>query len=333
MCERRLLARIHHYTVKRLRAEIEPVAARDFLRFLLSWQRLAPEARMEGPDALEGVVAQLQGFEAPAAAWESEILPGRLAGYEPAWLDDLCLAGRISWSRLRPRSNKQNGEGRASPMRTTPITFLVRRHAAMWVALSGVADAALPSPRALQVADFIRQNGASFFDEIMTGAGLLRSQAEEALAELVALGLVSSDSFAGLRALLVPSSERRPIASGRRRRRTVSFGMEDAGRWALGGGALARGRCQSARMQAAPRSNTSPALCSIATASCSGACSSARPNGCRHGATCWASIAGSKAAAKSAAGVLSLAFRVNSSRCPMRSERCARRGGGRQPAP
>jgi ATP-dependent helicase Lhr and Lhr-like helicase len=79
-CERRLLARIHYYTVKRLRAEIEPVAARDFLRFLLSWQRLAPEARMEGPDALEGVVAQLQGFEAPAAAWESEILPGRLAG-------------------------------------------------------------------------------------------------------------------------------------------------------------------------------------------------------------------------------------------------------------
>ena len=240
-CERRLLARIHYYTVKRLRAEIAPVAARDFLRFLLSWQRLAPEARMEGPDALEGVVAQLQGFEAPAAAWESEILPGRLAGYEPAWLDDLCLAGRISWSRLRPRSNKQNGEGRASPVRTTPITLLVRRDAAMWVALSGAADAALPSPRALQVADFIRQNGASFFDEIMTGARLLRSQAEEALAELVALGLVSSDSFAGLRALLVPSSERRPIASGRRRRRTVSFGMEDAGRWALGAGARARG--------------------------------------------------------------------------------------------
>jgi ATP-dependent Lhr-like helicase len=237
-CERRLLARIHHYTVKRLRAEIEPVAARDFLRFLLSWQRLAPEARMEGPDALESVLGQLEGFEAPAAAWEHEILPGRLVGYEPAWLDDLCLAGRVTWTRLRPRSNKQNGEGRASPVRTTPITLLVRRHAPMWVALSDRADAALPSPRAQQVADFIRQNGASFFDEIMTGAGLLRSQAEEALAELVALGLVSSDSFAGLRALLVPSSERRPIASGRRRRRTVSFGMEDAGRWALGAGAM-----------------------------------------------------------------------------------------------
>src|SRR5262249_3789248 len=39
-CERRLLARIHHYTVKRLRAEIEPVAARDFMRFLLAWQHV-----------------------------------------------------------------------------------------------------------------------------------------------------------------------------------------------------------------------------------------------------------------------------------------------------
>src|SRR4029450_10541991 len=51
-CERRLLARVHGYTVKRLRAEIEPVAARDFLRFLLSWQRVAPDARMDGPGAV-----------------------------------------------------------------------------------------------------------------------------------------------------------------------------------------------------------------------------------------------------------------------------------------
>src|SRR5262249_9911329 len=74
-CERRLLARIHGYTVKRLRAEIEPVAARDFLRFLLSWQRVAADARMQGPDPLHAVLAHLEGFEAPAAAWESEILP------------------------------------------------------------------------------------------------------------------------------------------------------------------------------------------------------------------------------------------------------------------
>ena len=41
-CERRLLARIHRYTVKRLRAEIEPVSARDYLRFLFDWQGVSP---------------------------------------------------------------------------------------------------------------------------------------------------------------------------------------------------------------------------------------------------------------------------------------------------
>ena len=103
-CERRLLARIHQYTVKRLRAEIEPVAARDFLRFLTVWQRITAEARMEGPQALEAIVAQLEGFEAPAGAWESEILPARLAAYEPHWLDDRCLSGHVTWARLRPRN-------------------------------------------------------------------------------------------------------------------------------------------------------------------------------------------------------------------------------------
>ncbi len=233
-CERRLLGRIHHYTVKRLRAEIEPVAARDFLRFLPLWQRVTAEARMAGPDAVDTIVAQLEGFEAPAGAWETEILPARLAGYEPDWLDDRCLAGRIAWARLRPRNGRGNGsEGRAAPVRTTPITLLARPHAPLWASLSGKAEPVRPSPRAQAVADYIRQHGASFFDELAQGSGQLRSQVEEALAELVALGLVNSDSFGGLRALLVPSAERRPIAGGHRRRRTSKFGMEDAGRWAL----------------------------------------------------------------------------------------------------
>jgi ATP-dependent Lhr-like helicase len=233
-CERRLLARIHRYTVKRLRAEIEPVAARDFLRFLLSWQRISADARMEGPDALEAVIAQLEGFEAPAGAWETEILPARLSGYEPSWLDDQCLAGRVAWARLRPRNPRPNGERSAAPVRSTPITLLPRRHAALWSSLSPAQEAAAePSPRAQAVAEYIRAQGASFFDELVEGTGLLRPQVEEALAELVALGVVNSDSFGGLRALLVPSDKRKSLADGRRRRRAVMFGMEDAGRWAL----------------------------------------------------------------------------------------------------
>ncbi|MBV8651221.1 MAG: ATP-dependent DNA helicase, partial [Alphaproteobacteria bacterium] len=229
-CERRLLARIHLYTVKRLRAEIEPVAARDFLRFLLQWQRVAPDTRMQGPDAVEALVGQLEGFEAAAGAWETEILPARIQGYEPSWLDDHCLAGRVAWARLKPRNPKGNpkangSERSAAPVRTTPITLLARRHLAHWSVLSPVTDGTQPSGKAQKVLDCIREQGASFFDELAEGSGLLRPQVEEALAELVALGLVVSDSFAGLRALLLPADKRR----GRR----PVFGMEDAGRWAL----------------------------------------------------------------------------------------------------
>src|SRR5262249_10994760 len=156
-------------------------------------------------------------FEAPAGAWESEILPARLAGYEPTWLDDRCLAGQVAWMRLRARSARSgNGGGRrAGPLRTPPVTLGGRRAAGPWAALSPQADDVQPSVRAQTVADHIRQHGASFFDELVDGTGLLRTQVEEALAELVALGLVSSDSFGGLRALLVPSGERRPLAGGR----------------------------------------------------------------------------------------------------------------------
>lgn len=233
-CERRLLARIHRYTVKRLRAEIEPVGARDLLRFLFVWQHVAPDAHLEGPDAVAPVVAQLEGFEAPAGAWETEILPARIAAYEPAWLDDQCQAGRISWARLAPRSVDGARAGRGGPLRTTPITLLVRRHARLWSRLAGMpADARQLSSRAQALVACLRAHGASFFDELVESSGLLRTQVEEALGELVAAGLVSADSFAGLRALLVPSERRKLLAGARRRHRTALFGIEEAGRWAL----------------------------------------------------------------------------------------------------
>ncbi len=229
-CERRLLARIHRYTVKRLRAEIEPIEARDFLRFLFEWQRVTPEGRMEGPDAVGAILAQLEGFEAAASAWETEILPERISEYEPAWLDEQCLAGRFVWTRLASR--RSDPERRAAPVRATPIVLLARRNLRLWSALAGSTAPAQLSGPAERVADYLASHGASFFDELASGTGLLPSKAEEALAELVALGFVNSDSFAGLRALLVPSDRRRPAAGGRRRRRIALFGMDAAGRWA-----------------------------------------------------------------------------------------------------
>src|SRR5262249_12762361 len=150
-CERRLLARIHHYTIKRLRAEIEPVAARDFIRFLFRWQHVAPESRMEGAKALDAIVAQLEGFGAPAAAWEREILPARILGYAPSWLDARCLAGQTTWTRLRSR-----GSG---PVRTTPIALVPRRHVGLWRSLLPAEDVK-PSAKARAVIEFMTAHGA-----------------------------------------------------------------------------------------------------------------------------------------------------------------------------
>ena len=239
-CERHLLARIHRYTVKRLRREIEPVEPHDFMRFLFEWQRVAPGAQVSGPDALAGVLAQLEGFEASAAAWESEILPARVSGYEISWLDDLCLAGRIVWTRLRaPATRPDEADAArprtsAGPVRATPIVLLQRRNIGAWTQLGGNAQNATPSlsSRAQAVVDHLREHGASFFDELAGSTRLLHTELEDALAELVAVGMINSDSFAGLRALLVPSS-RRPSPHRRRGRRTALLGIADAGRWAL----------------------------------------------------------------------------------------------------
>ena len=232
-CERRLLARIHRYTVKRLRAEIEPVAARDFLRFLFEWQRVLPDARMQGSDAVAAVLGQLEGYEAPASAWETDILPSRITEYEPEWLDEHCRAGRFVWTRLEPRSSDLHRG--VSPIRSTPITLLARRSVGEWSAFTEAHDPAHLTSRARAVMEYLKSSGASFFDEIADHVGMLPVEAEEALAELVALGIVNSDSFGGLRALLVPGSQRgRATGRGSRRKRHIAlFAMADAGRWAL----------------------------------------------------------------------------------------------------
>jgi len=235
-CERGLLARINRYTVKRLRAEIEPVTAQDFLRFLTTWQHVDAEARMEGPLALQEVVEQLEGFEVPAAAWEREVLGARLNGYQSGWLDDACRSGRTTWVRLRTGNGATRANGtprRTGPIKSTPIAVLPRRNVAAWRALSEKDAPPAVSGHAETVASFIREHGASFFHDIVAATGLLRSQVEDALAELAAHGMVSSDSFGGLRALLVPSAERKPFGGARRRGRTAAHDMDDAGRWAI----------------------------------------------------------------------------------------------------
>ncbi|MCC4618795.1 DEAD/DEAH box helicase [Xanthomonas cassavae CFBP 4642] len=225
-CERHLLARIHRYTLGRLRREIEPVSQRDYARFLFEWQHLDCTGRVAGPDALAGVVGQLEGFEAPAVLWETELLPARVRDYQSAWLDELCTAGRTVWARLRP------GGGRSgAALRSTPIVLLPRRQAQRWSGLARVADEEPLGSRAQRVAEVLQQQGALFFDEIADTARLMGTELEDALSELVMRGRVHCDSYAGLRALLVPASKR-PSALSRHRRRASALGIRDAGRWA-----------------------------------------------------------------------------------------------------
>ena len=144
-CERRLLARIHRYTLGRLRREIEPVSRAEFVRFLFEWQRVKPDDRREGDEALAAVIAELEGFAAPAAAWESEILPARIVGFTPDMLDRLCLAGRASWARPAPPVRETPGRS-FGPIRSTPIALFSRqgrRQASLWLAPGGTAVAAV----------------------------------------------------------------------------------------------------------------------------------------------------------------------------------------------
>ena len=235
-CERRLLARVHRYTVKRLRARSSCGARPRPLRFLCEWQRVLPES--DAGSMRWRPTPRGRALRHPRAQ-ENEIIPSRMVEYEPQWLDEHCRAGRVVWARLAARgaangADPERSHG-ASPIRSTPITLMARRGVPQWAAMADHADPVSQTSRARAVADFIREHGASFFDEIADHVGMLPVEVEDALAELVALGMVNSDSFAGLRVLLMPSGRRGKSNSYtvRRKRRLALFGMADAGRWAL----------------------------------------------------------------------------------------------------
>ena len=227
-CERRLLARIHRYTLKRLRNEIEPATLGDYQRFLFHWQGLGGERR-EGREALSAVLGELQGLALPAALWEREVLPARLSDYGPQLLDQLCTAGEIVWWRPRPSGAAPGA--RASTVATSPIALVPRAALPLWRSLGLFEPASGMSGAAERVVTALRGRGASFFIELVQASGLLRVQVEEALGELVARGLVTADSFTGLRAVLTPQSRRRGFRGRSRLRGTSSF--DAAGRWAL----------------------------------------------------------------------------------------------------
>ena len=196
VCARHLLARIHGYTQKRLRSEIEPVSARDFMRFLLRWQCVAPGTRREGRAGTLAAIRQLQGLELAAGAWESAILPARVAEYRASWLDDLCWSGDVVWGRFSLRGGKL-------PSRATPIA-LAQRADLPWLlaAQRGAATPEAPESEAARaVLAALERGGALFQAELAARAGIDAAQLAPALWELVAGGHITSDGISALRQL------------------------------------------------------------------------------------------------------------------------------------
>jgi len=189
-CERRLLARIHRYTLNRLRAEIEPVTAADFQRFLFAWQHVTPSTKLTGIDGVHEVIRQLDGFEIAANAWERHILPLRIDRYEPSLLDALCFTGEVGWARL-----------------TTGVALFPRTHVSAWL----TETTPTLTERAQHVLDLLRTRGASFTRD-------LGDDTSEALDELVSAGLITSDGFIG----------RKPERAGRWAILTADIDHEEA---------------------------------------------------------------------------------------------------------
>ena len=217
-CDRRILARIHRDTIARLRKEVEPISAAAFIRFLFRWQRVPDTQQLRGEGGLLEAIEQLQGFEAAGGAWESEILPSRIAQYRPAMLDDLCLAGEVVWGRFTRRtSNGDHHLSRATLSRTVPIS-LALREALPWLLDDPSPDGTHLLGAAGEVLGFLSQQGASFLPDIVSGTRRLPSEVENALWQLAASGMVTSDGFGALRGL-VDGTTKRVRRSSRSRRR------------------------------------------------------------------------------------------------------------------
>ena len=262
-CERRLLQRIHRYTIDSHRKAIKPVSLQVYTQYLFDEHGLQPvrdgdeaphaptEPSLDGQTQLQRSLAMLDGISAPAASWEADLYPSRVTEYDPNWLDVLCISGRVTWGRYVQPSASQRAlhKGSSGPVKTTPIAIMSRANVDIWQALARAqvkeANEDLRKTRASKdgltaktfsslakriEADLLA-NGASFFDQIQSRTGLLKAQLEEGLAELVGAGRLSSDSFTGLRALLTPAAKKQ--SAYRRRGRSPLFGVEEAGRWSL----------------------------------------------------------------------------------------------------
>ena len=229
-CDRRILARIHRSTIAGLRKQVEPVSAATFIRFLAEWQHCSAASRAAGVGGLLDVIEQLQGFEAAAGAWESDILNSRVEEYSPSSLDELCYSGEVAWGRFsRGSSNGASSVNSPVLSRAVPISMGLRA-SLPWLLQPQDESGSEIVGAARDVLDFLRERGASFLQDIAAGTQRLPSETEKALWQLAANGAVTTDGFNPVRSM-VDGTTRRVRRSGRSRRGAPRRSLSS--RWSL----------------------------------------------------------------------------------------------------
>jgi ATP-dependent Lhr-like helicase len=243
-CERRLLQRIHKRTLGALRKQIEPVTPAVYMNWLPQWQHVVPQSQLTGEQGLLEAIRGLEGFEAPAVEWERSLLPQRVAGYDPRWLDSLCMGGVIGWGRISPHpafdsvetGGSKSATRRIVPTSMAPVTFFIREEA-LWMDLClrrrQIAEATLTSCLS-ELAGKLRlclgERGAMFSGDLARCMGVQIADLQRALWELVAAGIVTADGFDCLRMLIDP---RRKAAFAPPAGARVARQRSGSGRWSL----------------------------------------------------------------------------------------------------
>ncbi|MEM9257446.1 MAG: crosslink repair DNA glycosylase YcaQ family protein [Pseudomonadota bacterium] len=203
------------------RQQIEAVEHRQYAAFVAEWQGVARPRR--GLDGLFDAVEQLQGVPLPASALEREILPARVADYREGQINELFVSGELLWRGLEAVGSS---DGRVALYLTENYPLLAPP--------AGPVEGEL----AHTINDFLRDNPAPFFDDIVAAVGGFPNDVLEALWDLVWSGNVGNDSFAPLRARLFARASKGSSRRGRRPRMRSLPGRTSRlpgseGRWTL----------------------------------------------------------------------------------------------------
>ena len=226
-CEVEVLRAVRRKSLAKLRKEVEPVEQAVLARLFTRWQGVVQPRR--GLDALLDVIENLQGAAVPASVLESEILPARIIGYKASDLDTLIAAGEVVWAGVEGIGER---DGRVA-------LYLAEKASVLRPPMSQKRDMGHPDSREVKILEYLKTNGASFFQPLHDGTGGgYPGETLEAIWNLVWRGEITNDGLNALRAYCErPAAAKKASrrdhqqGAGFRSRRTTPPTAQ--GRWSL----------------------------------------------------------------------------------------------------